>query len=142
MKGKVTGGHPFAKTFPEHLCLLFRRTMTNDIIGVPFKPYFRPLFLHPNVKRIMQEQISQQRADYPTLWRPAQPLLTTAIRMDHGCLEPSLYVEPMPLTVRMLVYSFHEQFMIYRIKETFDIQIKNPRALPAILACDTNRIQG
>jgi len=35
--------------------------MTNRIVGVPFEPDFRKVPGHPEIERIMQEKIGQQR---------------------------------------------------------------------------------
>jgi hypothetical protein len=141
MEEQATCFETLFKALAKHLSLLFRLAVAKNIVSVPFKPDPGPMLLHPYIECIMQEQVGQKRTDDTSLWRSSGSFLESAICMLYRCLQPTLYVERMPLAIHMLTNRLHEQLMIYRVKETSDIKIQHPGTLPTMLPRSTYRIQ-
>ena len=66
--------------------LRFTLAMRDDIIGIALEGDGRLFPLHPGIERIMQEEISKDRADTTPLRNPLSPLDEGAILALHGGL--------------------------------------------------------
>ena len=53
---------------------------------------------HPEVKRVVHEEIGQDWTNHSALRRTAASLNHGSIFLHHGCLEPSFDVQQRPLT--------------------------------------------
>src|SRR5882672_6011986 len=89
---------------------------------------------HPEIKRIMQEEIGQQRTDDSALRRASCPLLQSAICLLHGSTKPPRNIQPQPWAVGVVCHSTLNQVMWNGIKERFDVQINDPVSIPAALS--------
>jgi len=66
---------------------------------------------HPAIKRIMQEEIGQQRTDDSALRRASCPLFQGAVCSLHGSSKPPRNIQPYPRTVGVLCHSTVDQIM-------------------------------
>jgi len=127
----------FRKPLPQHVqhltSLLFAVAVDDGIVRIAFERTCRKLPLHPQIERVVQEQIRQDRAHHRTLWRPFLAMNQGAIRHADRCFEPTLDVQQHPCAVRMMAYGFHQKFSVDFIKETSDVQIEHPVLTPASL---------
>src|ERR1044072_581991 len=117
--------------------------MDNNIIRIAYKGYLRRALAQPFIKNIMQKQIGQQRADYATLWSSLTVLGNDdPIRLLYRTLQPAPDVGLYPLLRHMALQGFHEQLMVYFIKESFDVHIHYPAIQPYISAYGRHCIMG
>jgi hypothetical protein len=70
----------------------FRPAVNQSVICIPTPKQVGIGPLHPQVERVMQEQISQNGADYASLRSAARPLHSYAC-LFHGSCQPSLDVQ-------------------------------------------------
>jgi hypothetical protein len=97
--------------------------------------------LHPDVERVMQKEIRQDRAYHPTLWRSSLPLDEAPILHLYGCLQPTFDVQKHPWAIRVFADRAHQQLGIDLIEEALDVEIQNPRITPASLPRHPDRIE-
>lgn len=113
------------------------------IVAVALKPDSRKLPDHPHIKRIVHEQVSQQRAD-------RRPLRGTAIPCDQGAIplrqrgtKPPLHIQQDPPLIRRNMVSnrpFHE-VPGHSVEEFLDVEVDHPVTTPAPLTTDPDRVQ-
>ena len=75
--------------------------MDNRIIRIALKPDARILPLHPEIERIVQEQVGKQRTDHTALRGAFGPLLPGAVRALDGGAKPPPNVQADPGQVRV-----------------------------------------
>ena len=124
---------PRLKSCPQRRGLVFCAAVANRIVGIALERDGGMIPRHPDVEGIMQEQVRQDRADHPTLWRSSLPDDEAALRRLRRCLQPSLDVHQHPRAVGVLAHRPHQQFRLDAVKEGLDIEIKNPVMTPASL---------
>src|ERR1019366_1979563 len=74
------------------------------------------------------------RAYYSALWRACAILPDNCtIWLLNGCFQPSPDIHLYPFFFYMALQGFHQQLMVYLIKETFDVHIQHPCILTYIL---------
>jgi hypothetical protein len=83
--------------------------MADDIIGIALKRDIRMVPAHPQVERIMQEEIRQEGADDPTLRRTSFPCDEASILHLLRGLQPSLDEQKHPRAIGMLADRAHKQ---------------------------------
>ena len=66
---------------------------------------------HPDIKRIVQGQVGQQRTHDTALQRAFRSLLQRAIQLLHGGTKPPRNVVPEPLVIRVVSYGAFNQVM-------------------------------
>src|ERR1700745_4203105 len=115
--------------------------MADDIIGIALKWDIRMVPAHPQVERIMQEEIRQEGADDPTLRRASFPCDEASILHLLRGIQPSLDEQKHPRAIGMLADRAHKQIGIDAVEEGLDIKIKNPRMAPASLPRPPDRIE-
>ena len=96
---------------------------------------------HPDVERIMQEKIGQQRTNDAPLRSFPRALHKGPIRKLHGSRQPPLNIEPYPFAIRMLIQCLQQQPMLDVVEQCLDIELQNPVILPAAPARDFHSIQ-
>jgi hypothetical protein len=72
MKNQPTGPEADLQGIPEPARFFFGSAVADNVIRVSLERDGREAPLHPSVKSIVQEPISQDGADYPTLRRPCR----------------------------------------------------------------------
>jgi hypothetical protein len=115
--------------------------MDERIVRVALKPQLRIIVLHPAVKRIVQEQIGQQRTYHSALRRTFTPRLFAPIRPRLGGPQPTRYIEPDPGIVVVHRHCPFDQFMVHTVKDGFDVKIDYPIKLKAALTRPRYRTQ-
>ncbi len=115
--------------------------MANSIIGIALERDVRMVPLHPHVERIVEKEVSQDRANHPTLRRPSVSADKAPVRHLHRRFQPSLDVHQHPRAIRVLAHRPHEQIRVYAVEEGPDIKIKNPGMAPTSLPRHTDRIE-
>jgi hypothetical protein len=93
----------------------------DGIVRITLELDMRECPLHPEIERVMQEEISQQRTSDPTLRRAFGSLLQSVGRFLHGSPKPPRNIQPHPRNVGMVCHSTLNQVMRNGIKGTYDI---------------------
>ena len=119
---------------PQRPRFLFAAAMTDDVVRVAFERDAGMVPRHPDVERVVQEQIRQQGADNAALWRSRRARHDAAILQLHRRLQPTLDVEQLPRTVRVFTHGLEQQAPIDRVEEALDVDVEHPVAAPAPLA--------
>ena len=73
---------------------------------------------HPDVERIMQEEIGQQRTNDAPLRSSPRALHKGSIRKLQGSRQPPLNIEPYPFAIRMLIQCLQQQPMLDVVEPT------------------------
>src|SRR5215470_4976426 len=121
--------------------LLLTPAVDNRIVSVPLERDARKGSLHPRVKRIMQEEIRQERTCHTPLWGAFRPLKEGAVlTLDRGT-KPPADIQLHPGKIRVVRYGSFDQIVWNGIKKGLDIQIYDPIKLPASLTRYTHRIE-
>src|SRR5260370_42569311 len=114
------------------LGLLLTTAMNHRIVGVPSKGAMRIGTLHPAIKRIMHEQVHQNRTDHAPLRSTALSRYSdTFIRLEWR-REPPLDIKQNPVFLDVSAYRFHQENMIDLIEGryyTLPISSTFPREL-------------
>jgi hypothetical protein len=80
--------------------------------GITLERDGRMVPLHPDVERVMQKEIRQDRAYHPTLWRSSLPLDEAPILHLYGCLQPTFDVQKHPWAIPVFADRAHQQLGI------------------------------
>ena len=86
---------------------------------------------HPQIKRIVQKQISQEWRHDTSLRRA---LITFQILPIHGLhwrFQPAFHIEQDPRLLTVLAQSRHQETMIEIIEQAPDVELYNPVGVPA-----------
>ena len=114
----------------------------DSIVGIALELELRELPPHPQIKRIVQEEIGQQWTDDSAFC--GVPLLRCS-RVPSvfctGSTKPPRNIQLHPWAFGVVCHSTLGQVMWNGIKESFDIQVNDPVCVPAALPCNTNRIE-
>jgi hypothetical protein len=84
----------------------------------------------------MQKEIRKQGTDHPSLRGPFIPMNQAAIFQLHRGLQPSFDVEKHPFAIGMFPCRPQQKLMVNIVKETLDVEVKNPVVSPAPLTCN------
>src|SRR3954462_4838038 len=79
MEHQATFAEPAVQHLTKRQGLAFGTAVTDDVIGIPFERYPWHLPLQPDVEHVVQEQVSQEWVDHPSLRCSPVPLHKTAI---------------------------------------------------------------
>src|SRR5471030_2064806 len=118
---------------PNLLGFHFCPAMHDGIIGETLKRHLPILRRHPPIKRIMQKQIGQQRADDTALRRALLTRNQLAVLLLHWRFQPALDVENHPWFFGVFLHRPYQQILRDVVEETLDVQIYNPVMAPASL---------
>ena len=80
MQRQGTGSEALLNRILQLRCLRFTITVTNHVVRVTLERDVREIPSHPEIERIVEIKIRQNRTDDTTLWRPRCPLDETVIR--------------------------------------------------------------
>jgi hypothetical protein len=116
-------------------------TVDDGIVRVTLEVDTRKRPLHPAIKRVVQEEICQQRTDDAALRRAFRPLLQCAVWTLHRSTQPPRNVQPDPRDVGVTRHGALDQIMRDGIKETFDVQVDDPVGVPAPLPRHPHRVE-
>ena len=97
--------------------------MTDDIVRVALERDGGIIPCHPRIEDVMQEQVCQERADDPALWRSRLPRNDATILHLNRHLQPALDVEPHPSTVRMMAKRSEQQPPIDAVEVALDVDV-------------------
>src|SRR5205814_6918290 len=111
---------------PNLLGLLLRSAMHDGIISEALKRQLPILLRHPPIKRIVQKQIGQQRADDTALRRALLTRNQLAVLFLHWRFQPPLDVENYPLFFGVFLHRPYQQILRDVVEETLDVQINDP----------------
>src|SRR5271165_1034418 len=125
----------FGKATPDGVqhrsCFLLAPAVNDCIVRVTLEPDARILPLHPEVERVVQEQVGQQRTDAPSLRGPLRPLHESAVRTFNRGAQPPPNIQADPSQIRAVGQGTLDEVMRNGIKEGSDVQIDHPVAVPA-----------
>src|SRR5947207_1164993 len=107
----------------EGLGFLLVPAVNQSIIRIPTPRKVRVRPRHPEIERVMQEQVRQNRADNTTLRGATLSLSLRTVFMLHGRRQPSFDVEPRPFACHMLPNSPQQKFVVDIVKQTFDVEL-------------------
>ena len=97
--------------------------------------------LPPHIERLRQEEMRQQRARDPALWRPLLPRDQGAVGHLHGGFQPPLDVQHHPWAVGVLLHRPPQKPVVDGVNEAWDVAIEHPVIAPASLARLTDGLQ-
>ena len=100
---------------------LFRPAVYDSIVCIPRKWIVRMRPCQPRVERVVHEQVSKERADYPSLWSAFVPLYLVPVFVNHRGFQPSFHIEKNPFLLYMVLQCFHCKLMIHVVKESLDV---------------------
>jgi len=87
---------------------------------------------HPDVKRVMQEEIRKDWADHAPLRDTTRTLNDFSV-LFHRRGQPSFDVEQSPVAFNVLSDRLQQEIMRKIVKQAFDVEFQNPIVLPAPL---------
>src|SRR5262245_23144803 len=93
------------------------------IVSIPTPWELRECPYHPEIKRVMHEQIRENWADNATLRGTAHTLHPRPILTFHRRLQPSFDVEQRPSALHVLPDSPQQEFVINIVEQTFDVEL-------------------
>jgi hypothetical protein len=96
----------------EGLRFLLVPAVYQSVICIPTPRKVRVRPRHPEIERVMQEQISQNRADNAPLRGTSRSLNLHTLRLFHWRRQPSFNVEQRPFTRYVLPDSTQQEFMV------------------------------
>src|SRR5947208_1453267 len=134
MQHQLAGRRAVRNWAPECARLRGALAVTNDIVRVSLEWDMRKGSHHPQVERVMQEQICQGGADDPALRRSRHSRHDATILHLHRSLQPALDVKQHPWTVRMMTDRLEQKLPIDAVEEALDVEIEHPVVAPAALA--------
>jgi hypothetical protein len=98
----------------QRLC--FRSAVYQSIVSIAAPGNTRKRACHPDIERIVQKEIGEDRTDYSSLRSSLGPFDQVPIRLLQRSRQPSSYVKPHPFTLRVLFQRLGEQRMVYVVK--------------------------
>src|SRR5262249_56821768 len=105
----------------QHLTgFLLCPAMDDRIVRISLESDAREGPLHPDIERIVQKEIGQQRTDHAPLRRAARPLFQGAIRPLHRRTYPAPDVQPDPWNVGGVFHGAFHQLMIQTVEGPYD----------------------
>jgi hypothetical protein len=93
--------------------------MDDGIVRIALELDVRKRPPHPEVERVMQEEIGQQRTRHSALRRASRPLFQSAVWFLHRGTKPPCDVQPDPRAVGVVRHGTLDQFMRDGVKEGF-----------------------
>src|SRR6266542_3554731 len=115
--------------------------MHDGVVRVALERDARIVPLHPQIKRVVEKQVGQQRTDDTTLRRALAPRLQGSIHSLYRGTEPPPNVQTNPRHVGVVGHGALDQIMIQTVKERFDVQIDHPVSLPASFPRHPHRVE-
>ena len=90
-------------------------------IPTPRKVWVRPC--HPEIKRVMQEQVCQNRADNAPLRSPPGSLGLQTVSLFHWRRQPSFDIEQRPFALHVPPNSPKQKFVVDVVEQSFDVEL-------------------
>src|SRR5271157_6053847 len=141
MKLQSAFGKATPDGFQHRSCFLLAPAVDDGVVRVTLDPDARILSLHPEVERVVQEQVGQQRTDDPSLRGPLRPLHESAVpTFDRGA-QPPPNIQADPSQIRVAGQGTLDEVMRNGIKEGSDVQIDDPVAVPAPFPRHSHRVK-
>src|SRR5215469_6102560 len=134
MKNQPTGPEADLQGIPEPASFCFASAVADDVVGVSLERDGGETSPHPPVKSIVQEQISQDGADHPSLRCPCPTRDDAAVLHFDGSFEPALNIEKHPRAIRMVANCLEQQRPIDAVKIALNVNIEHPVEPPAALS--------
>lgn len=116
-------GDPVEPTSLVHLRLLLGPTMDQPIIRIPAPGVVRIVFRHPDVKRVVKEQVGQHRTDDAALRCPPGTFYQGSVRQLQRRRQPAPDIQHGPFTLHVLLERLLQQCMVDVVKQAFDIKL-------------------
>src|SRR5215831_4579822 len=107
----------------DGLGFLLVPAVNQSIIRIPTPRKVRVRPRHPEIERVMQEQVRQNWADNTTLRGATLSLSLRTVFAFHGRRQPSFDVEQRPFACYMLPNSPQQKFVVHIVKQTFDVEL-------------------
>src|SRR4051794_25998315 len=133
MKNQPAGPEADLQGTPKRAGLLFASAVADDVVRVPLERDGGKAPHQPQIKSIVQKQISQDRADHPTLRRSCRTRDDTTILHLDRSPQPALDVEKHPRAVRMMTNRLEQQLPLDAVELALDVDIEHPVKPPAAL---------
>jgi hypothetical protein len=107
----------------EGLGFLLASAVNQPVISIPTPRKVRVRPRHPEIERVMQEQVRQNRADNTTLRGATLSLSLRPVFVFHGRRQPSFDVEQRPFACHMLPDSPQQKFVVDIVEQTLDVEL-------------------
>src|SRR3954469_5079242 len=125
----------------DGLRLLLRPAVYQPVIRIPTPWKLRVRPRHPEIERIVQEEICQYWADDTTLRCSTRSFHPRTILQDHRCRQPSFNVQDCPLALDVFLDSPRQERVVDVVEQAFDIELEYPILFPAALPRRSNGIE-
>jgi hypothetical protein len=112
---------PIADRFEHLLRVPLAPAMDDRVVGIALELDRWKIPAHPDIERVVQEQVGEQRTDDPTLRRALRSLLVGTVWSSHWGTKPPRDVQADPRKVGVLGDGSLDEIMIETIEGTHDI---------------------
>ena len=141
MQFEIAGLEPFPDAIKHVFRLSSALAVKHGVVGVPGEPDAGQMPRHPEIERIVQEQIGQDRRHDAALRRALVARLKLPIRALHRRFQPTLDVEQDPGFLTVLAQSRHQEAVIEIVEQPPDVELHHPVLVPATASGDGDRLQ-
>ena len=115
--------------------------MYQPIVRIPTPRKFRVCPCHPQIERIVQEQIGQHGADHAALRRATGSLDPRAVLHAHRCGQPPFDVQNRPWARHMFPNRPQQKRMVDVVEQALDVEFQYPVVVPAALSRHADGIE-
>jgi len=134
--------HPRGDPAQHVLSLAARRAVHDRVVGVALEWAARMLAGHPNVERVVHEQVRQDRRNGRSLRRSSRALNQDAVRVLQRRCQPPLDIQQHPGAVGHRLHRADDEVPRHLVEELLDVEIDRPVELPAPLPACRERVVG
>src|ERR1700748_397238 len=132
---------PITDRFEHLLRVPLAPAMDDGVVCIALELDRRKGPSHPDIERVVQEQVGEQRADDPTLRGALRPLLLGTVRGSQRGTKPPCNVQPDPRKIGVLGDGTLDEIMTETVEERLDIQINDPVGAPAPFPRDLDGVE-
>ena len=131
MQFEFAGPEPFPDAIKHVFRLASALAVKHGVVGVPGEPNAGQMPRHPEIERVMQEQIGQDRRNDAALRRALVARLKLPFHALHRRSQPTLDVEQNPGFLTVLAQSRHQEAVIEIVEQPSDVELHHPVLVPA-----------
>src|SRR5215471_890091 len=120
--------------------LLLTVAVNHTIIGIAGERALWMFTLHPDIERIMHEQIHQDRGNHTALRGAALPRQLFPFSGLKRCSQPPFQIQQYPALLDVGAHRLEQETMIDLIEGRLEVELYHPVVLPSSLYSDRNRL--
>ena len=141
MQFELAGMEPLPDAIKHVFRLPSALAVKHRVIRVPGEPDARQMPRHPQIKRIVQKQIRQDRRHDTSLRRALVALQDLTLRSLHWRFQPAFHVEQYPGFLTVLAQSRHQEAMVEIVEQPPNVELHDPVTVPTPTSGDGDRLQ-